>query len=198
MTALWIIGGILFFFLSVGLIPVGIDAAYDGTGLSLSARIGFFSLRLRRKEKARGGEKSSFRKKQGAEAERKKPKRSRRTPPLPVLRLLVLNGFRTLCGLLRRVRTDLLRIHFTSAFPDPAVTALAYGAAGTAMESLLRAGGGRLRRGELRADADFVSGAYRLDARLCMTLRVCQLLSAALGFCLRMLLDYLRYKKECA
>lgn len=196
MTALIVIGVILLVFVLIGRIPVGVDASYDGTVFRLAARVWLFSIRLGGKEKKPPKKEKRAKKKKEKEPAEEKSKPKRKLPPLPLLKSLAENGFHMLLRLLSRIRTELLKIHFTAAFPDPAVTALIYGAAGTAMEGLVRAGGKNLRRTDLRAEADFDGGAAVIDARLLATIRIHQILSAGAVFGFGFLRDYLRYKKE--
>ena len=190
MKALLILGVVALILILIGLIPLGVDAAWRENDLTVALRIWLFRLRL-------GGRKEKKPKENGtAEASADQPKKEKKRPSRPLIRILAENGCRTLFRLVSRHRTDLLRVHFTSAFPDPAATALAYGAAGAVMEGILNAGGARIRHRDLRADVDFQRSEPEIDARICVTVRVYQILGEALRFGYGFLRDYIRNKRE--
>ena len=162
-------------FLAVCLLPVRLETAWEETeGFYLAAGFPFLPERA---------------------AENHKKTAPGNLPPWPVLKILAKNGYTTLCYLAKRVKADILTVHFTAAFSDPAATAAAYAAAGLCMETLLELGGKRLARADLRADADFDGDRPRLFFHLRLTLRVYRLLAAAAVFAFGALRDYIRYKK---
>lgn len=128
-------------------------------------------------------------------AENHKKTLPKKLPSWPVLKILVKNGYTTLCHLAERVKVEILTVRFTAAFSDPAATAAAYAAAGLAMETLLELGGERLASAELCADADFDGDRPRLFFHLRLSLRVYRLLAAAVIFAFGFLRDYIRQKK---
>ena len=178
----------------IGLIPLGIDASWTGGELALAARIWLFSLKLGKNPKREKPRKPRRKADKRTDAENSSQKKKRLS--MPLIRILSENGLRVLSRIVSCGRTELLRIHFTSAFKDPALTATAYGLAGTAMEGLLAAGGGRIRRADLRADVDFDGTTPRVVARIRMTVRVGRLFGAGMSFGFRFLRDYLQLKKE--
>ena len=162
-------------FLAVCLLPIRLETAWEETeGFYLAAGFPFLPER---------------------EAQNHKKTAPKGLPPWPVLKILAKNGYTTLCYLAKRVKADILTVHFTAAFSDPAATAAAYAAAGLAMETLLSLGGERLARADLRADADFDGERPRLCFHLRLTLRFHRLLAAASIFAFGALRDYIRYKK---
>lgn len=196
MTALYILGVIAALIALLCLIPVGAEIRYDEAGFALAVRAGSVSVRIG----GRGQEKEKKPKKQKPEKPREpkpeKPRKKGGLPPFPVLKMLAEHGFRTLGRIVSRLHVDVLKIHFVSAFDDPAAAAMAYGTAGTAMEVLLSLGGGRIRRADLRADVDFDSSTPRLDFMLRLTIRIGGLLGAALRFGFGFLRDYLPYRRQ--
>ena len=189
----WMVLGILALVLVLlGFLPLGADVAWNGE-LSLAVRVGFFSLRL-------GERKPSKTKDEPKTAEEvpppEKEKKKRRLPPMPLIRSLLHRGYRLLCGVLSHAWTDRLRLHFTAAFSDPALTAMAYGAAGTAMDGLLHVGGKRIRHPDLWAEVDFDSGTPSLDLRFCFVIRLGLIVTEAVRFGFGFLKDFLRYKKQ--
>ena len=172
---------IVTFLVLIGLIPVGAEAAYDGDGFRLTMRIWFFRVRLggNKREAAENSKESEAPDRSG----RKKEKSSRgRGDKLSLVRKLAKHGFKTLCRLVSRLRVDVLRLHFTSAFSDPAVTAMAYAAAGTAMDGLMRVGRGHIAFSDMMADVDFDSDSPTIDLLLVVRLRVGRIVAEALRF----------------
>lgn len=191
MRALIVIGSIMLVFFLIGLIPLGVSAAYDADGFALSLRVWLFSIRLGSGKEKPVQSKKSPQKEKGGQVKKK-----RELPPIPVLKLLASNGYALLCRLVSRLRVEILKIHFVSSFPDPCHTAMAYAAAGMAMDGLLRVGEGRIVHPDLRADVDFDADKPLIDICLCLTVRIGQMLAAALRFGAGVLRDYLKYKKE--
>lgn len=199
MTALYIVGGIVLLFVLIGLIPAGVEAAYNENGFALYVRASFIRFALgggadkpKKKEKPKKKDKKAKEPEGARAAEKKKPK----LPPWPVLKLLAMRGFELLSRLLRRFRFRLLRLHFTAAFPDPSDTAMAYAATGTAMDALLHIGSGRIEKADLRADVDFDSHTPLIDFRASLTIRIGAVVGQALRFGIFVLRDYLKYRKD--
>jgi hypothetical protein len=178
--------------MGLGCIRLGADISYEQGQFCFAARIGGMALGLGRKTPKAPKEEPS--EKADAPAEPEKAKRQRGLPPWPILKILGKNGYTTLCRLVSRMRVDVLKIHFTAAYRDPALTAMAYSTAGVAMEGLLRVGGKRIAHPDMLANVDFDSGTPQLAFRLCLTLRVYQLLGAALGFGFGFLKDFIKFK----
>jgi hypothetical protein len=174
----------------LGCIRLGAELTYE-EGFSFAGRIGGLTLRLGRKKSKTPEKEPSSEKKDPPETEKKK---RRGLPPWPVLKILGKNGYNTLCRLVSRLQVDELKIHFTAAWDDPAVTAMAYSAAGVAMEGLLRVGGRRITHADLLADVDFDSGRPVLALHLRLSLRVYQLLGAAGRFGFGFLKDFIKLK----
>lgn len=190
MRALIVISIIVFVLFLIGLIRVGAEAAYDDRGFRLAMRFGFFRIRLVGREKANKG---SRRKAAEASAEAKPKKK---LPSLSLLRCFARHAFELLCRTVRDLRVDVLKLHFTAAFDDPAVTAMAYGAAGTAMEALQRIGGDHIVCSDMRADADFDGREPRYDFRVGVRMRIGRLLGSAFRFGFGILFDVLREKRK--
>ena len=193
MKALVVLGIILLALVLIGLIPVGVDVSWEENSFSLAVRLWFFSMHLGGKN---GKTTVSKKEKKPEKKKTSKPVSEKSRLSLKRLLLFISNGYEALCRLVSRLRVELLRIHFTAAWPDPALTAMAYGAAGTAMEGLLAVGGDRIGRADLRADADFDGTEPVLDFRLRITIRICRVLGAALVFGWKVLWGILRLKKE--
>lgn len=192
MTALYIIGGIVLLFVLIGHIPAGAEAALDEYGFSLYVRAGPVRISLGGKgeKPEKKGKSAAEQGDKPAETEKKKP----RLPPWPLMKSLAKRGLGLLFRLVRRFRFTLLRLHFTAAFPDPCDTAMAYAAAGTAMDMLKSTGSGRIEKADLRAEADFDSEETRIDFRACLTIRIGAFVGQVLRFGVGLLKDYLQYR----
>jgi hypothetical protein len=188
--ALIVIGIIVFVLFLIGLIRVGAEAAYDDQGFRLAVRFGFFRINLGGREKTN---KRSHKKAAEPPGEAKPKKK---LPSLPLLRSFASRAFELLCRTVRDLRIDVLKLHFTAAFDDPAVTALAYGAAGTAMDALQRIGGEHIVCSDMRADADFDSREPRYDFRVGARMRIGRLFGSAFRFGFGILFDVLREKRK--
>lgn len=199
MTALIVLGCIVLFIVLICLIPVGVDAAYNESGFILGLRIICFTVKLggEKKEKPEKKKKKKAKKKEDA-GEESEGRKKKKLPALPILRSLVKHGYRALCRIVSRLSVDFLKIHFLAAFEDPSLTAMAYAAAGTGMDGLIRLGGKRLRRHDLLAETDFQREQPVLDFRIIFTWRIGGLLGAALGFGFGFLKDLIAYKREVA
>ena len=193
MKALIVIGIIALAVFLIGLIRVGAEAAYDEQGFRFSVRFGLFRIRLG------GGSKPAKKKEdknKSEESEEKEPKKGRRLPPLSLLFSAAKHGYAMLCRLVSSVRVDVLKLHFTSAFDDPAVAALAYGAAGTAMDALRRIGGSRIVCSDMRADVDFDSYVPRCDFRIGARISIGRIVGSVLRCGFGILIDLLREKRK--
>lgn len=191
MTGWIILGAAVLLLILIGLVPVGVDLLWNADGFRLRLRIGFLSIRLGGREKA------------GTKADKKKPskpasKGKKGLPDWPVLRSILRNGYSILCRLAAHVRIDVLKIHFTAAFSDPAQTAMIYGAAGMAMDALLWIGQARFKHPDLRAMVDFDRDTPLIDARICLTIRVVYLIGAGAVFGFGFWKDFRQRKKEAA
>lgn len=149
----------------LGLLPVSLDICRAG-GVT-EAAVSAASLRLRL------------------------PKRRRR-PPRGRLMRKVKNAYTTLCRIVPHLWVDELTLSFTAAWPDPAVTAAAYGAAGVALEALRSVCDGRVGTLSLRAEADLEADAPTLYLRLRLCGRLYRLAFEALLFGLRALYGSIR------
>jgi hypothetical protein len=176
----------------VGFIPLGVEAAWEEGHFSFFLRVWCVSIGTKKKEKPQKDEKASA----SPPEDKERPSQKKGLPSWPVLKILAENGYNTLCRLVCRVQVDVLKIHFTAAFSDPSVTAMAYASAGVAMEGLLRLGGKRISHPDLRAMVDFDREKPLVVFRIRLTLRVYQLLGAALGFGFSFLRDFIRLKKK--
>lgn len=190
MSAMIVIGAVVLALLLIGAARTAVDAAYQDGRLILTARLGMIPIRV-------NGE-SAGKKKRAPKGKGETPpeKKRRKLPPWPLLEALLKNGYNTLCRVVSRLRVDILKIHFTSAWEDPCITAMAYAGAGTAMETLLQLGESRIARPDLLAVADFDGSQPVIDCHIRLSVRLYQLLGAAACFGFGFLRDYMRLKKK--
>ena len=189
MKALIVIGIILLVFFLIGLIPVGADVSYEDGELRLGVRIWRFTIRLGGGKKSRNEPKEKKEKEPGQQKKKKKL-------PLWLILSLIKNAYALLCRLVAGFRADIRRLHFTSAFEDPSVTAMAYAAAGTAMDGLMRVSGGRIRCSDMRADVDFDCSSPVIDLRVAVHITIGRVLSAAARFAVGVLRDLMAEKRK--
>lgn len=192
----WIAAGcVLLALTALGLLPLGVDAAYEAGGFRLHLRAGPVAIAVYPREKKEKKPKKPRGKGEAAPedeapADKKKPR-----PSGPMIKALIARGYEALCRLVRRVRVDVLRLHFTAAGADPYSGAMAYGAAGLAMEGLLRAADGRIAHPDLRADVDFDLEKPKISGQIRLTVRLHRLLGIGIGFGIGVLKDRRALKK---
>lgn len=92
-------------------------------------------------------------------------------------------------ALLRRIRVDLLAVHLCWADPDPARTAVGYGAANAAAGLIcsLFEHHFRVKERDIRIDADFTAAQPTVLVRAALTLTVSQLIGLTVRYGLRVL-----------
>ena len=137
----------------IGCIPVGVDAAYGEGSVLLSAKIGFFRLRIlpakpKKPKKPKKAKKSKQQKPAASPAPSAAPDAlaepaAKKKLALPggldgILRLANL-ALSTLGDLRRKLRVEELTLHVTFAGDDPADAALHYGQAWAAVGALMPA-----------------------------------------------------------
>lgn len=167
MIALFVLGALAAILLLLGVLPISVDLAWREGSFSNDIRIWFYAI-----------------------------EGSGQIPVGEILELLWEDGLPLLKQALRRIHIDRLRVYFTSAFSDPATTAMAYSMAGTAMQGLLEAAGDRITHAELRADVDFDAQTPTLDFRLKLSIRVYQAVYVVLRYGLTALKHFLALMKQ--
>lgn len=184
----------------IGCIPVGVDAAYGEGGVLLSAKIGFFRLRIlpAKPKKPKKAKKS----KQQKPAASPTPSAAPDTPAaeaapqkklaLPgglngILRLVNL-ALSTLGDLRRKLRVEELTLHVTFAGDDPADAALHYGQAWAAVGALIPALDRLfvIKKRDICPILDYNREQMSVDAHLILTITIGRALAlglkAGLGF----------------
>ena len=189
MTALWIILAIALALTLLNLLPVGVDAAYaDGT-FSLAARIGPARLHLLPKAPdAKSGKTKTQTPKKNKENRHSAP------PDAQTLLRLAELGLQALDRLRQKLHVRLLRLVFVSGAPDPYDAALAFGCVSAALGALTPLAERTLRIDErdIQTGVDFDAGQPSVDARIVCTIRIGQIVAAALIFGV----GYLKQKRQ--
>lgn len=193
MKTLIVIGVAAFVLFLIGMIRVGAEASFDDRGFRFAVRFWFIRIQLGGKDKPNKKKKE---KNTSDGSEEEEPKKKKKPPPVTMLLSAAKRGYALLCRLVSGLRVDVLKLHFTSAFDDPAAAALAYGAAGTAMDALSRIGGDHIVCSDMRADIDFDGSVPRYDFQIGARLRIGRLLGAALRFGFGVLIDLLLEKRK--
>ena len=194
MTALYILGSIVVLIALICILPVSVEAAWTDGVFGFSARLWLF--RVAPNEKKSGKKPKAPEKKKTEESIEKKPKKKPKLPSLDVIKMLLRHGFAMLLRIVTRIRVDELRIHIIAATGDPADTAMLYSAVGSAMEVLLAAGGDRIAYSDLLADVDFDGTEPVIDFQIRLSIRIGQVLGAAIRFGFGFLRDYLPYRRK--
>lgn len=168
MTALIVVAAVVAVVVLLGLIRCRAEAAYNENGFAWRVTVGPFTIAPR----AGGREKHKP----------KKPEReTHKTPDMAMLRAFFDLGLRLLKRFFKRLKIDLLRVHFTASFDDPYDTAMAYGYAGSAMEAFTAFAAGRIRRLDLHTQPDFDSAQPVIDVRVEMSVRLGSLVQIAIS-----------------
>ena len=147
----------------LGIMPVELQVAYEGGVLSFTGRVLFLPVRIRKKEYASG-------------VERKSVSFLRKLSSRPYGKIFLKNAYTTLKRLLPRVQIPYLKLHILTAGKDPANTALAYVAVGTALEQLQIMTAERVRKSDLQAEIDFQRTAPEVSGCVLMRLFLGQVL----------------------
>lgn len=183
----------------IGCIPVGVDAAYGEGGVLLSAKIGFFRLRIlpAKPQKPKKPKKPKQQKPAASSVPSAAPDApaepaAKKKLALPgglngILRLVKL-ALSTLGDLRRKLRVEELTLHVTFAGDDPADAALHYGQAWAAVGALMPALDRLfvIKKRDICPILDYNREQMSIDAHLILTLTIGRALAlglkAGLGF----------------
>ncbi len=166
--------------MALWLMPVGLEAAYEGGVFTLTARP--VPLKLLPRERVRKLERQGER----------EAKHLWQRCPKPILRLLAENGLRAAKSLWPYVAVKKLRLHITAGGPDPYDAVMAYGRAGALMEAL----GARYEGADLSVRADMTGGPSTYEGRVLVQVRFGNLVGAAASFGTGFLRGYFLYRHD--
>ena len=162
------------------LLPVGVIICYEKKQLDLRLRIAFLSFAIHPEDRLLPGKKKKRRR-----------RRSRRAPP--PWRDILRPALDAMRGMIRKIRIDELRIHYTAGSEDPASAALQYGLVSAGLGVLLgqleAACRGKKRQVEI--DIDYELTGPEVQARASLSLRLWQLVGLIVRFGVR----YLKQQK---
>ena len=186
----WILVGIVLLILAlVLLIPIGADIAYVGGEFTLAARADGLAIQLiprkprdSNKPPRKKKEKQPKEKPEEPEEKKEKPKKKLDFTFDEIMDLLkkVLNGL----GKFGRLTVRRFMLHYTAAGEDPYNTAMIYGYVNTALCTLAPICAKKFRvTGEVdvATNVDFAADKMQIDAALSVTLRLIQVVHAALA-----------------
>lgn len=188
MTALIVAAAVAAVLALVCLVKCRVEAGYDEGGFRWRVSVGLFTLAPHeRRESMRKNKKSPP----------KKPEQNaHELPSLGALRDLAELALRLLKRFFKRLRIEWLRVYFVSAFDDPYDTAMAYGYAGEAMETVTALSNGRIRKLELHTELDFDAAQPQIEAGVTLSVRLGALLAIAISALFGFLSLKRRWKKQ--
>ena len=163
----WIVGALALLAAVLALIRLRLTGAYGEKGASLTVGLGSLPiLRIPRPKGETEGPAKKRPKKKKKEKEKEKESAKGGSEPGFRKELQIIGRF--LGKLKRRLRIDELTLWYLSAGDDPAMTALAYGAANAAAAALARAVESmfRVKKRDVRAAVSFTEAKPRVYARV--------------------------------
>ena len=167
---------ILLVLLALMLLPVGVDARYDGA-VGLKVKAGPFRVTVlggKKREKPKKPEKPKP----------EKPKKEKKPPDFGLILDLLKLGFRALGRFRRKLSVDFFAFRFTAAASDPYAAAMLYGRLCAAFETVLRLVGTafRVTERDIALDVDFEAESPKIDTRLILTIQIWKILYIGLAF----------------
>ncbi|MBR0207569.1 MAG: hypothetical protein IJQ43_01575 [Oscillospiraceae bacterium] len=208
-TILGVLGLVLLVLLFLLLIPIGADAEYIGGQFKLSAKACGILIQLfpkKEKKEKKPKEKKERKKKEKKPKKEKegKEKKKKEKEPLDLTKEEIFELIKKVLGSLKRfgqLTVDRFLLHYTAAGKDPADTAttLAYVNASLCALEPICSRQFRVKDYDVWTDCDFTTDKMKLDAAVCITLRLWQFgrvgVSAAVGI-LGILIRHKRRKRK--
>ena len=183
-TILGVLGLVLVLLLFLLLIPIGADAEYVGGQFKLSAKAcGILIQLLPRKEKK---EKKPREKKERKKKEKKpkkekeeKEKKPKEKEPLDLSKEEIFELIKKVLGSLKKfgkLTVDRFLLHYTAAGKDPADTATTFAYVNASLCALepICSRQFRVKEYDVWTDCDFTTDKMKIDAAVCITLRLWQ------------------------
>lgn len=176
------------------LLPAGIDAAIDNSGVCIKIKLGPVCFRLPSLSgKAKPRRETKARKTPDTDSsENEKHEKAHGKLSLSELPSLIGMGFRALGRLRRHLYIELLELQLVCGGADPYSTAMSYGYISAAVGMLLPLAEKSLNIGRknISVDVDFDIGAFIYKGRLVLTIQIWQAFHIAFAF----LYEYAAYK----
>jgi len=178
------------------LLRFGVSAEYSADGFAVAARVGPISVSLfPRKEKPGKAKKKAPKKPKKKKKAKEKPKKAQ-AGGLDALLAMIPPIKNALGRIKRRLLIKKLTVYYTSGGSDPAMTGLYSGAANATFGALapILDNNFRVKRRDLRAQADFITGEQAVYVNAAISLAVWEAVYIALAL-LPILLGGLKKKK---
>lgn len=197
MTALYVILGILLFFVLIGQIRVGGLVEYSESGLIAKLKVWLFWFDLYpRPEEKEKTPRSKKPKKEKAEQEGEgAPKKGGN---LGLILELVPVAVEAVGVLLRKVRMDILVLHLTWAAEDPASVAMGYGAANGAMGMIYHPldAAFRIKKSDIDIKVDFDWKEPVIYGKAILTITIGQIVTLAVHYGYQALRIWMKRRKN--
>jgi len=181
------LGIIIVILLLALLLRVGADASYTDGIFSFAIKFGPFSKKLRPVSKKTEGEekkpqKEKKKKKAPAEGKNEKKKSSKKKFNLHDILGIIKIGLKTLGNFWRKISVDHLRLHFVFGGSDPYDTVMGFGRFNAAVGALLPLLHKvfNIKDEDYDSRIDFEAEKIKVDARICATIRIGEILIVAL------------------
>lgn len=180
LLALVIIVVLLVLFL---ILPVGVDAAYDGAVFALKAKAGLIKIRILPKKEKPPEEEGEEKPKPKKEKKQKREKEHKPKQKLTLDDILELAGIglKALGRFRRSLSVDKLMLHMAAAAPDPYDAVLLYGRVNAGLSALspLLHRALKIREEDIRTAVDTEPGTMLIEARVVVTLQIWEILYIA-------------------
>ena len=180
LLALVIIVVLLVLFL---ILPVGVDAAYDGAVFALKAKAGLIKIRILPKKEKPPEEEGEEKPKPKKEKKQKREKEHKPKQKLTLDDILELAGIglKALGRFRRSLSVDKLMLHMAAAAPDPYDAVLLYGRVNAGLSALspLLHRALKIREEDIRTAVDMEPGTMLIEARVVVTLQIWEILYIA-------------------
>lgn len=193
MIALWIVLALLGLLLLIGLLRVGLYAAYAEQTFTLHARVG--PVKLQVLPRPPGPEKPKKEKPQKPEKEAQTEKEQKWS--LDQLLALAKLGLQAAGAFRRKISVNLFRLIFVAGAADPYDTAMQYAYVNAALGALrpLAERAVRIRRQDIQTGTDFSADRPQIEAALDVTIRIGQVAGIGVVFGCKYLIWKLRQKR---
>ena len=165
------------------ILPVGVDAAYDGAVFALKAKAGLIKIRILPKKEKPPEEEGEEKPKPKKEKKQKREKEHKPKQKLTLDDILELAGIglKALGRFRRSLSVDKLMLHMAAAAPDPYDAVLLYGRVNAGLSALspLLHRALKIREEDIRTAVDTEPGTMLIEARVVVTLQIWEILYIA-------------------
>ena len=195
---------LLILILLIFFVPYGVDVSYEGGVFELRAKAGPFRVRIfprkplteeQKAEKKSKREKKKTQKKDDNETLKVKPKKKL---DLDFILALLKMGAHAIRRFFKSFSIDFFKLHYTAAGSDPYQTAMQYGYACDAAETLPVLLGDviHVRRHDVEISSDFLTDQQSIDVRLVVSLQLYKIVHVAIAFGVEFILWKIKDRRE--